>query len=778
MKKYENNAILVINNKCILPNGWLEMFINDHKKYPNDAIIASIQYYFNKKGEIKEFLEGYKGEKFGIFNHVTDMLFNFAIVNSDLGGILYPKHFFQNKFFYKQDLYLNLSKNSDEFWQSAFIIMEDKILRQSSKIFDYTKYIINYINYKEYFHNKINLFEKIKLSFLNYFPKFNESLIKRQNKIIVSLTSYPKRFLYLTDLMKFIRNQNYTINRTIIFIYKDDIPYLNLSLTNVEIIKTDMDLKPHKKYFYPMKLFRDYAIITLDDDFGYSSDTFESLVNAYLENPNLISGRRAHLMTYKNNGELKRYLQWKFEYKSIKEPNFDLTLTGNAGIIYPPDILNINDNYLPIIKETITCDDLTLKYYETIKGIPIKWIVSNKINGVFRRLPKSTSAPLFNINLINNDICIKKLNIIINKTTLNNLCVFYRDIQTGKSIYLFDIYDEKKINNKLTFNINCYSYCPMEKPLKFNIIFGDYIANCFSNKLKLNFTNEYFKEKDYVSASCIINKFDLNLNFINNYYFPIANSTNNLFINIYNYKIYLTNIYKNFVCQNSNNCVLTTILLEKDKLYNFSISINDKHYICNLIEKNNNSVLIYPKIQEYHCNLLRFLFYKTKTYISGLPFGRIIKSYKNNLIPKQFIISRIAIENEKNNKNIIIIGRINEDLNQDFYNFSVTFLFPRYSLQCSLKPNSKYVQSIIYCINNEEINSKILIENQIVTSFEKNEEILLINEITLTRLYFNKNNDIMKSNCNLILMDDLFYINIYIMYIHNLIIYKIKNYIN
>ena len=35
----------------------------------------------------------------------------------------------------------------------------------------------------------------------------------------------------------------------------------------------------------------------------------------------------------------------------------------------------MNKNFLPIIKETITCDDLTLKYFAVRKGIPHKWIV-------------------------------------------------------------------------------------------------------------------------------------------------------------------------------------------------------------------------------------------------------------------------------------------------------------------------------------------------------------------------------------------------------------------
>ena len=99
IKKYPNNPILIISENIILPYGWLEMFINDHKKYPNSAISASLQYYFGKNLEIKEFVEGYKGEKYGIFNQVVDMVFNFAIINTDLGGTLYPSNFFNNNIF-------------------------------------------------------------------------------------------------------------------------------------------------------------------------------------------------------------------------------------------------------------------------------------------------------------------------------------------------------------------------------------------------------------------------------------------------------------------------------------------------------------------------------------------------------------------------------------------------------------------------------------------------------------------------------------------------------
>ena len=205
VKYYPNNPILLIGNNIIFPYGWLDMFINDHKKYPNDVISGLIQYFFGKNIEIKEFIDGFKGEKYGVFNQVPDMIFNFAII-SDLGGILYPRNYFLNKTFYDSKLFRKIAKNSNEFWESCFIMMENKILRQSSKIYDYTKFIINdNINHA----NKTLLYEKNKSSFLKYFPEFKRIIENRQHKIIISFTSYPKRFNLLTTLLKSVKNQTF-----------------------------------------------------------------------------------------------------------------------------------------------------------------------------------------------------------------------------------------------------------------------------------------------------------------------------------------------------------------------------------------------------------------------------------------------------------------------------------------------------------------------------------------------------------------------------------------
>ena len=64
-----------------------------------------------------------------------------------------------------------------------------------------------------------------------------------------------------------------------LFLSKKDKKQYQLNINDIDVQIGEQDLRPHLKYFYTMKKYRDFAIITLDDDFGYAEDTFETLFN-------------------------------------------------------------------------------------------------------------------------------------------------------------------------------------------------------------------------------------------------------------------------------------------------------------------------------------------------------------------------------------------------------------------------------------------------------------------------------------------------------------------
>ena len=392
---------------------------------------------------------------------------------------------------------------------------------------------------------------------------------------------------------------------------------------------------------------------------------------------------------------------------------------------------------MPIIYDTITCDDLTLKYFANLKGIPHKWIFNTMLLGISRELPKTDAKPLYKINFVNNDICLNKLNILINNTILNNLCVKYRNIQTGTSIYLFNIHNENKINDKLFFNIHVYSYCPIDKNLMFNITFDKLKAYCFFDEAKQFLNGNNFKEYNSMVASCYMNESRYDLN---NYYFPKAESENNLTIKIYNYRTHITTIFRNFICKEVNNCILKVIAYESLPKSQILFFLKNNSYLCNLDEYLPFLKNSFPSIRQFKCILSENHYNMSKIIISGIPSNlqSITKIINDDKIPNQFKITRVINSKKDGKKVIIIIGKLENNLNEDLFNLSIKFIYPNLTLNCSLKSSSNSVQSKIYCINHKNWNKKILIENHIAYSTIDNKELLLINSETFIKLDFNR----------------------------------------
>ena len=490
------------------------------------------------------------------------MVFNFAFVNTNLGGTLFPANSFRNSNFFDYQLFNKISRNSDEFWQSCFIMIENKTLRQSSKIYDYTQYIL--LKDQPVINKEIN-YKKNLIKFCKLFPKFRNVIEKRQNKILISLTSYKKRFIFLSKVIKSLKNQSMAPSKIVLVLSKNDMKNFKVKMNGIDIITVNKDLKPHKKYFYTMLKYPEYAIVTVDDDIIYSKNMLKSLYNSYIDHPNIVSGRRGHLMRYKKNGELNKYVTWNFEYKKNFKANYDIFFTGVGGVLYPPDILNINKKYLNIIKETILGDDITLKYFEVNKGIEVKWVPNKHPQGL-KTMTNSVAIPLFKINsIVNNDIYIKNINIDIKNIILENLCVNYKNISTGLTIYLFNINNIIKKNDLTIFNIDAYSFCPIDSSIKFIINFDNNKtnrANCYFNSNHSLVKDNYriFKTQKILRATCFLNR---KIDNFNNYYFPKAFSKKILNIKIYNYYMYIPFIFKQFIyTKETNRYILKTLFLK------------------------------------------------------------------------------------------------------------------------------------------------------------------------------------------------------------------------
>lgn len=376
VKKYPNNPILVTDDDVIRQKEWVEIFLNDHRKYPNDIISASFAFFLDEN-LIFNRLTDFRQKQARGKNSVPGLIFNFCRPANGCGGTLYPAGIFKDKRFFDEKKMMEMSPTSDESWIYTFNIMADRTLRQTSVIFDESKmtlpgsqdmktalYMVNRTKYQTIFDG---LFKE--------FPEFKKKIVERQNKCIVSLTSYPQRFNRLPEVLNSILNQTVKPTKIVLTLTEPDKAELTLELREmvssgkIEILTADENLKPHNKYYYVMKKYPEYAIITIDDDVVYANTMVETLMAGYKHHPNCVISRRVHKITWEKIGVPAPYAKWGYEYKKDSGPSMDLFATGVGGVLYPPNILCMDTVDVEKIKEIMNADDIFLKYLEKKKGV-------------------------------------------------------------------------------------------------------------------------------------------------------------------------------------------------------------------------------------------------------------------------------------------------------------------------------------------------------------------------------------------------------------------------
>ena len=101
---------------------------------------------------------------------------------------------------------MKLSPTSDESWQYTFNIIENKILRQTSIIIDNSFNIVENSQKFKLFDVNHNEYSLINDNLMNLFPEYRINSLKKQKKIIVSLTSQKHRLEKLNLVLELIFN--------------------------------------------------------------------------------------------------------------------------------------------------------------------------------------------------------------------------------------------------------------------------------------------------------------------------------------------------------------------------------------------------------------------------------------------------------------------------------------------------------------------------------------------------------------------------------------------
>lgn len=204
---------------------------------------------------------------------------------------------------------------------------------------------------------------------------------KHKDSIVVSLTSFPKRFPQLDLCLKSLVIQKFKPNKIIVYLGSDSSrEMLTKAMLKYEKYGVEYkfdkkeNLMPHKKYFYAMQDYPDSIVVTADDDVVYPRDWLLSLYKSYRKYPNAVSARRVHLIKRKD-GKFLPYDHWEDQCRRIKVPSMSLIATGNSGVLYPPHCFGKMAFDIDSIKKTsLRADDIWLKCMEIKYKIPVVWV--------------------------------------------------------------------------------------------------------------------------------------------------------------------------------------------------------------------------------------------------------------------------------------------------------------------------------------------------------------------------------------------------------------------
>lgn len=236
---------------------------------------------------------------------------------------------------------------------TLFIFYNHKILRKIKKII--------YMPFKIHIRNTIYRSEF----------QYGLTVLPRQEKIIISLTSFPQRFETLPLCLKSLCLQTVKPDKILVYLGTDTtvIPdeLLNLEKYGIEFIRTNDNLMPHKKYFYAMQDFPNDTIITVDDDCIYSKNLVKSLLKAHQKHPYCVAAVRVHKMAYSRRHTLFSYNNWINNCTACRKPSYTLFATGIGGVLYPPGCLSKETFDVDAIKKyCLKADDIWLKFMQLL----------------------------------------------------------------------------------------------------------------------------------------------------------------------------------------------------------------------------------------------------------------------------------------------------------------------------------------------------------------------------------------------------------------------------
>lgn len=169
----------------------------------------------------------------------------------------------------------------------------------------------------------------------------------RKIKIVISLTSYPKRIKTVGNVIVSLLNQTIKPDKVVLWLGEDKFPGKESDLPKklVDLEKYGLtiawckDLRSYTKLIPALKAYPEDIIITVDDDTYYSPNLVERLFASYATDKQCIHSNYVRKIRYGSDGTIAPYRAWWTERSGGSKSHANLLL-GYSGVLYPPHVLD------------------------------------------------------------------------------------------------------------------------------------------------------------------------------------------------------------------------------------------------------------------------------------------------------------------------------------------------------------------------------------------------------------------------------------------------------
>ncbi|MBN2646277.1 MAG: hypothetical protein JXR44_00655 [Thiotrichales bacterium] len=170
-------------------------------------------------------------------------------------------------------------------------------------------------------------------------PKPNPKL-----PVILTLTSYPKRFPSLHLTLQSLILQTPAAEQILLWIAPEDAVLLPKKVQNlidqgwVKLCLTE-DTRSYKKIIPSLIAYPEATLVTVDDDVYYPPEMLNTLYKMHLKFPNQVIANRTHCVIAGSEGTLAPYREWPKNQQNPHCPQSNFQ-TGIGGVLYPPAALH------------------------------------------------------------------------------------------------------------------------------------------------------------------------------------------------------------------------------------------------------------------------------------------------------------------------------------------------------------------------------------------------------------------------------------------------------